>query len=231
MNKFLNSLLCFTVLFLISMLIWSCQTEVDSSNIDYDQKVTLRSETCNPILGEDCTTDGSFLGQQGDLMVLPNGCVGLVQMYIVKCVDDLSLETEYNFMEVSITLSGPCNFTQEERDQFYTMYVEHYMAHIATVTSCWEGGTTLSSYIKMNCVEACYGFSSGDGPSPVIYVTCSTGAQGCCIEKTKWCRNGDNVIQRESFTHTIAGDCSGNQDGSCNHTELGLGCIPSRCDN
>lgn len=159
---------------------------------------------------------------------LPNGCSASVQVVVIKCVDKNTLATTYSFLEVSVTPIGPCENTQAERDLLYSEYVNWYMTNIATVTSCFEELTTLSSYIKMDCVEACFGFSS-EGPAPVIYVSCSTGAQACCIETTQWCRGTDGVISLGQSGETISGDCTGNQEGICNSIEFGEGCISSRC--
>ena len=151
-----------------------------------------------------------------------------VKRYLEICIDPNTFTTNYSFLEVSITPTESRENTQEERDLLYAMYVDFYMDNIATVTSCFEEVTTLSSYIKMNCVEACHGISS-EGPSPVIYVPCSTGAQGCCIEKTRWCRGNNGVISLGQFGESIPGDCTGNQEGICNSIEFGEGCIPNRC--
>ncbi len=150
-------------------------------------------------------------------------------MNVIKCINEQTLETNYNFLEVSITPLQSCDNTQKERDELYSMLIDFYMNHFATVTSCVEGLTTLSSYIKMNCVEACYGFSP-EGPAPIFYVPCSTGAQGCCIEQTRWCRDDEEAIQLESLTNTVPGDCTGDLEGSCGNTPLGPGCRPDRCN-
>ena len=196
---------------------------------------------CNPYEDpnsfDNCTEDGPFLGPQGMVVMLPSGCQGLVQMQIIKCVTGFpDFTVDYTFLEVSITPLQNCDVTLEEIDELYTAYVDFYMTEIASVTSCFETFTTLSSYVQMNCVEACYGIApydpeGGEQESPIVFIPCSTGAQGCCIERTSWCRSGDQVIQTANIDTTVPGECTGNQEGgACGNTPIGPGCIPDRCN-
>ena len=209
---------------LMMTLFWSCSSNLDPSPVidnGLDRPIQNRSEPCEP-QGENCgeTATESFQVGPGTIP-----CSAIVSMNVTIC------GSEINFEEVSITPVDPnCTLTQEDLDTAYDTFINVYMDNLAFVEPCSGFITTHSNYIKMSCVQVCYGFAAAGQPSPIIYIPCSSGATGCCIERTRWCKEDGNAINIAHYTEIIPGNCTGDLTADCIVEGFKNICRASRCE-
>ncbi len=198
---------------------YSCSDETNNSaqqNLALDSR---SQESCVPS-GENCE-DAIIETESFGFLACPSGVT--VRMNVTTC------NGEINYEEVDVTPEDAnCDLTIEQIEEAYRIFIRLHIRDNDDINNCNSSTTFLSNYIKKSCVQRCQGIGPVGGPFPIIFLPCSSGATGCCIERTRWCRANGDLIEIVEDAINIQGNCSSSQTTPC--TGIGVGvCIPDRC--